>query len=503
MAVNDRTLHLAERMRAELNAHVDKATNDLVAAWVYAWDDLAMVWETAIADLVAHQAAHDGAWPPAWRIAQAERVQRALDATRAALDGLAQQTNTRVIETLPVLTADAAEWQARLIASQMPPTAVAGSGALSVTFNRVDVGALRAIVERTTEQVTALTRPLSSEATAAMSRHLVRGIALGDNPATAAQRMLNEVESGFNGGLPRALTIARTEMLDAYRESARDQRKANADVLAGWQWQATLDRRTCPSCLAKHGQTHPADSPGPTDHQNGRCAALPVTKSWRELGFDVEDSPSTLPDARAWFDSLPDADQLKVMGAERLDLLRSGSVTWDDLSTRKSTPGWRDSHHVTSVRDLRLLARTAPERGALASVAPAVPRAGIITVPEAPGFKLEVHEFATAQRLAAAGHNVEFLVPSRERGVKNPDILIDGVVWEMKSPLGAGANTVDHQMKRAAKQADRLVLDTARSTLDDAAIIATVTRRLATYDGLSHVIVVDKSGTLVYLDGTR
>ena len=49
----------------------------------------------------------------------------------------------------------------------------------------------------------------------------------------------------------------------------------------------------------------------------------------------------------------PEADQLSIMGAERLSLLRGGQVGWDDLTTRRPNPGWRDAQTVTPVRDLR------------------------------------------------------------------------------------------------------------------------------------------------------
>jgi hypothetical protein len=41
------------------------------------------------------------------------------------------------------------------------------------------------------------------------------------------------------------------------------------------------------------------------------------------------------------------------MGAERLQLLQSGAISWDDLSTRRQTDGWRDSFGVTPLKNLR------------------------------------------------------------------------------------------------------------------------------------------------------
>lgn len=349
MAIRQETLRLLDGMRVAMLAPVDATAQSLVAAWGMAWNELAAEWDAALADLVA--ASKDGRWPSRRQVSRAQRARKAMELTRAALMDLSRTLPVVVAQALPTMTADAAAWSDRLAASQYPPQA--GTTAQVVaTFNRVDAAALDTIVRRTTEQVTSLSQPLSAQAEQAMRSVLVRGVALGDNPRRAAQVMLDRVEGAFNGGRNRALVIARTEMLDAHRAAGMAQDKANADVLQGWQWVASLDRRTCPSCLAKHGTVHDLDEPGPYDHQQGRCARVPLAKSWRDLGFDIEEPTSVLPDAKAWFDGLPDEDQVAIMGKPRLALLRSGKASWDDLTVKRTTSGWRDSWAPRPVSDL-------------------------------------------------------------------------------------------------------------------------------------------------------
>lgn len=354
MAINRHTLRLVDGMRVSVDSTVDRAVADLVAGWGRAWNELANEWDLALADLAA--ASTDGKWPSRRQVQRAKRAQDALALTRDALEQLSTDFGVRVLQDVPTLTKDAALWEARLIASQMP-THAGGTASLEATFNRVDAAALDAIVERTTDRVHALSRPLSAQSEQAMKSVLIRGIALGDNPRTAARTMVDRMRGGFDGGLYRATVIARTEMLDAHRAAAFGQDQANAETLTGWTWLAQLDKRTCPSCWAMHGSEHPLLEPGPEDHQQGRCARCPRTKSWADLGFKGLDEPADLlPDARATFDALPDEQQTAIMGASRLKLLQGGQVSWGDLAVKRSTDGWRDSWAPRSTHDLLRLA---------------------------------------------------------------------------------------------------------------------------------------------------
>ena len=177
-----------------------------------------------------------------------------------------------------------------------------------------------------------------------MRRELVRSVAVGDNPREAARRMLQAVQDGFNGGLTRALVISRTEMLDAHRRAAQAFRTANRDVIDGWRWMCDLSTRSCPACVGMHGTIHPADEPGPAGHQQCRCVAVPVAKSWRDLGFDVEEPPDRFPDADRWFDGLPEADRRELLGPSRYEAWQAGDYPRDRWATVRSTDGWRDSY---------------------------------------------------------------------------------------------------------------------------------------------------------------
>lgn len=337
MSISDETLRVARRLRRDLAKVTDGQARDLVQAWARGWDEVAGDLDDALQDLAA--AAGEGRITRA-QVRRSTRLTRALAVISDQLTTLAAAAEVRITGDLQQIVDDAGAAQAALIGSQLPR---AGQ-ALLVDWASVDAKAIEAIVKRSTQQIHAKTLPLSRDAEAAMKRELIRGLAAGKNPRETARRMLRRTEGAFNGGLTRALTIARTETLDAHRAGAKAAHDANSDVLAGWIWTAELGKRTCPACFGMHGTEHDLDEPGPDGHQNCRCARTPKTKTWRELGFDLDEPASVLPDAAAVFEDLDQADQLQILGRGRYDAWRAGDLPMDAWATRRSTEGWRDSY---------------------------------------------------------------------------------------------------------------------------------------------------------------
>lgn len=81
------------------------------------------------------------------------------------------------------------------------------------------------------------------------------------------------------------------------------------------------------------------------------------------------------------------------------------------------------------------------------------------------GVKPKKHERYTAEYLVLYGFNVVFIVPSNAYKTKNADFLLNGSIWETKSPTGDGKNNIKRQFDDASKQADKLVLDLRRTKL--------------------------------------
>lgn len=340
MATTAETLKLVKQLRTRLAQVTNVHSRELVSAWARAWDAVSVDLAAAIDELLLGAASGRITRAAALR---SENLAYALLRIADQLETLAADVGVTIEADLRAIAHDAAASQAAIVASQLPE---------HVDFERFSDDALDAIVRRTSGRIEALTRPLPRDAVRAMRRELVRGVAVGANPRETARLILRRAEGAWNGGLTRALTIARTETLDAHRQAAKVGQAPHADVLAGWTWVAELSRRTCPACLALHGSLHPLSEPGPLGHANCRCARVPKAKTWTELGFDLEEPADLLPDARSWFAAQPVTVQVAVMGQRRLDLLNSGAIAWDDLATRTTAAGWRDYMQVTPVKTL-------------------------------------------------------------------------------------------------------------------------------------------------------
>ena len=316
------------RHRAEVSRMLDQISDEVLATWVRAWSDIE-------AELLRE-------WPDS-RIMQRRRLEQARRMAAARIIEAVEATGVTLAARARAMIERGMWEQPELIAAQMPPQ-------LHATLIRPPGVEVDLMVARVQQQITARTYELSAEATQAMNRALVLGVAKGENPRDTARRMVEQARGAFNGGLNRAQVIARTEMIDAHRDAAEASQNANADVLAGWEWHAQLGPRTCPSCIAQHGRLHDLDEPGPLDHQQGRCARVPVTKTWAELGFPgIEEPRPRTQTGQEWFEQQPESVQRSILGPKRYEAWLEGDYPPEAWSVRKTTDGWRDSFHVGPV----------------------------------------------------------------------------------------------------------------------------------------------------------
>ena len=74
----------------------------------------------------------------------------------------------------------------------------------------------------------------------------------------------------------------------------------------------------------------------------------------------------------------------------------------------------------------------------------------------------EAHELKTAQYFANMGKDICFIQPSNIPGIHRPDILMDGVEWEIKSPEGKSKRTIEKNYRIASLQSKYIIFDLRR-----------------------------------------
>ena len=189
---------------------------------------------------------------------------------------------------------------------------------------------------------------------AAIAKALQEGMVLGETPRQLTQRVM-----GTGGAIAsrkhHAEAIARTFVNHVSTHAHNMTYAANDKLIKGVQMVATLDSRTTPICRYQDGRVYPVDSgPRPPFHFNCRTAAVPVLKSFRELGVDLPEVAAGMRAAKGtiigpvpeklnyakWFKRQGAAFQRDVLGARRYKLFKAGI---DDIR-RFATP---DGHLFT------------------------------------------------------------------------------------------------------------------------------------------------------------
>jgi hypothetical protein len=336
--VTARTIRLMRALVVDLDAVIDRPLTELARAYGLAWDTVSGQLLAALPEVADEPITRA-------RVERSSRIASALQVIADQLDGLAAQSAVAISDAAGQVTSISVAAQAAIAGSQLP--------AAGYPLVGVNADVIGTIVARTSQQITARTRPLSQAGQIAVRQALVQGAAASDNPAKVARNMVKLARAGaVDLPMARATAIARTELLDASRAATQAWERSNASSLQGWEWLSSRSATTCPSCWAMDGTLHELTEQGPDDHPNGRCTRMVRTKTWRELGIEL-DEPAGLTrlSAEDHFRTLPAATQQRIMGAARLKALDDGAP-WSSLSVEKHNVDWRRSFAVRPVRDL-------------------------------------------------------------------------------------------------------------------------------------------------------
>lgn len=150
------------------------------------------------------------------------------------------------------------------------------------------------------------------------------------------------VPGSYDGGVMTTDTrqtemFARTAVMHVGNQAREAYYKANEDLIKGFMRVETLDTRTCIECGVDDGHVYGVNAPRPSlpAHANCRGIWLPVLKTYRELGVDIDELPAgnrasmdgAVPQYTTWRDVVAKADDKRlsaILGPTRAGLYKAG-----------------------------------------------------------------------------------------------------------------------------------------------------------------------------------
>lgn len=113
------------------------------------------------------------------------------------------------------------------------------------------------------------------------------------------------------------------------------------------------------------------------------------------------------------------------------------------------------------------------------------------------GVVLQTHESATVVFLTDRGFDIELIPPVQRKGARTPDIYMDGLAWEMKSPKSNGKYTIEHSFRSALKQSPNIIFDIRNSKIPQTKCIAEIERRFNDFTKVKRVIIISRRNKLL------
>jgi len=198
-----------------------------------------------------------------------------------------------------------------------------------------------------------LFQTFGSQAADDVAGKLITGVTLGQGPRMVAR----SVQGALDIPRARALTIARNEMIRAYRSATMENYRANSDVVDQWRWTCDKSPRTCAACISMDGTLHDLDEEMQS-HVCCRCSPVPVTKSWADIlgplvldTSNISDTTVNIQSGSEWLDNQDESTQQAILGA-KYDGWNNGDFSLEDIVGTSDNADWGSSIYVKSLKQL-------------------------------------------------------------------------------------------------------------------------------------------------------
>lgn len=220
------------------------------------------------------------------------RLRAMLSDVRRLRSAVAERIQAELEEDMAGLATTEAEWETSMLQGATP---------VAVSFASVPVATLKAVSASPINGVP-LEGWLGKMAVNDVSRieqQMRLGILAGETNDQLVARIRGTKANGYKDGVlditrREAEMIARTAANHVSTSARQATWEANADIIRGVRWVATLDGRTSPVCQSRDGEVYPVDKgPRPPAHPNCRSTVAPVL-----AGEEIVGDRPTITDTR-------------------------------------------------------------------------------------------------------------------------------------------------------------------------------------------------------------
>jgi hypothetical protein len=170
-----------------------------------------------------------------------------------------------------------------------------------------------------------------------ISKLLVDGITQGKGPRETAVM----ISRYMRGNLERAMTVARTEQIRAFRVANVAQYQESG-VIATYTRRSAFSDTSCMACIAADGRVYPV-SVQFGDHPKGMCF---TTANVRGV------NPPNVLTGIEWFTKQPEDIQQSIMGSGHYDAWKSGKFQLKDIAQIGHDEKWGEQIRVKPLAEL-------------------------------------------------------------------------------------------------------------------------------------------------------
>ncbi len=222
-------------------------------------------------------------------IRDSKRLRDVILSTNAIMQEGMEKVGESVIKDMKEFALTEARWQKAVVDTVSP---------IDLNFVMPNVGTLNNLVVGQPihgKFIREIFEDISDRAVKNIQQQINIGIVAGESTDKMIQRVIGD-QTPTDALYRQSEAVVRTTVTHVSNATRQESFAANADIIEGFQFVATLDDRTTPICIMNDGKIFKLEDGGPTPplHFNCRSTIIPVMKSFKQLGLEgLNELPST------------------------------------------------------------------------------------------------------------------------------------------------------------------------------------------------------------------